>query len=400
MTRINSIADMAPEIAACRRSLHENPQTSYEEIFASNLIAAKLAEWGIPFEQGIAKTGVVATIEGRTNKSGKAVALRADIDALDIIEKSGQPWASKTPGKMHGCGHDGHTAMLLGAAKYLSETRNFDGKVHLVFQPAEEGGAGAVKMIEEGLFKKYPVQGVFGLHNWPGMKRGTIGLRKGPIMASTDQFYITISGKGGHAAMPHLSIDPIVIAAQVVTALQTIASRQIDPVDQVVLSVTNFNGGTGATNVIPDDVKLVGTYRTFKTDTRAFVGRRIEEIAKATAAMMGGSASIAFKDGYDPTINTPAESEFCAGIARDLVGADNVNADVDPCMGAEDFGAMLQQVPGCYIWMGQGEPDSPDSPHNKGLHNAGYDFNDALIPLGIEYWARLVEGALPLEKAA
>lgn len=400
MTLINSIAAMADEIAAYRRSLHENPQTSYEETFASNLIASKLKEWGITFEQGMAVTGIVATIEGRTNKSGAAIALRADIDALDIVEKSGQPWASKTPGKMHGCGHDGHTAMMLGAAKYLSETRNFDGKVHLIFQPAEEGGAGAVRMIEEGLFTKYPVKAVFGLHNWPGMKRGTIGLRPGPIMASTDQFYITVTGRGGHAAMPHLSVDPIIIAAQIVTALQTIVSRQIDPVDQVVLSVTNFNGGTGATNVIPDTVELVGTYRTFKPDTRTFVGKRISEITKSTANMLGGLATVEFKDGYDPTINSPAESEFCAAVAAALVGTDNVNANVDPCMGAEDFGAMLQQVPGCYIWMGQAEPDAPDSPHNKGLHNAGYDFNDALIPMGIEYWARLVEAALPVEKAA
>lgn len=400
MTLINSIAAMADEIAGYRRALHENPQTSYEETFASNLIASKLTEWGITFERGIAVTGIVATIEGRTNNSGAAIALRADIDALDIVEKSGQPWASKTPGKMHGCGHDGHTAMLLGAAKYLSETRNFDGKVHLVFQPAEEGGAGAIKMIEEGLFKKYPVKGVFGMHNWPGMKRGTIGLRPGPIMASTDQFYITVTGRGGHAAMPHLSVDPIIIATQIVSALQTIVARQIDPVDQVVLSVTNFNGGTGATNVIPDTVELVGTYRTFKPETRKFVGKRIEDICQSIAAMNGGSAAIAFKDGYDPTINSPAESEFCAGIARALVGDDNVNANVDPCMGAEDFGAMLQEVPGCYIWMGQAEEGKPDSPHNRGLHNAGYDFNDAIIPMGVEYWARLVEAALPVEKAA
>jgi hippurate hydrolase len=400
MSRINSIADMAPEIAAYRRELHENPQTSYEETFASNLIASKLKEWGIPFEQGIAVTGIVATIEGQSNKSGRAVGLRADIDALDIIEKSGQPWASKTLGKMHGCGHDGHTAMLLGAAKYLAETRNFDGKVHLIFQPAEEGGAGAVKMIEEGLFKKYPVNAVFGMHNWPGMKKGTIGLRKGPIMASTDQFYITLTGKGGHAAMPHLSTDPIIMASHLVTALQTIASRQIDPVDQAVISVTNFNSGTGATNVIPDEAKLVGTYRSFKPETRKFIGQRIKEITASIASLYGGTFSIEFKDGYDPTINTSDEAEFCAAIATSLVGPDNVNANVEPCMGAEDFGAMLQEVPGCYIWMGQGEPDQPDSPHNKGLHNAGYDFNDTIIPMGMEYWARVVEAALPLEKAA
>jgi amidohydrolase len=398
MSLVNSIAAMADEIAAYRRSLHENPQTSYEETFASELIASKLKEWGISFEQGLAKTGIVATIEGQKTNSGKAIGLRADMDALDIVEKSGQPWASKTPGKMHGCGHDGHTAMLLGAAKYLSETRNFNGKVHLIFQPAEEGGAGAAAMIKDGLFTKYPVDGVFGMHNWPGMKRGTIGLRSGPIMASTDQFYITLTGKGGHAAMPNISIDPIVMGAELVSALQTIISREIDPVDQAVLSVTNFNGGTGATNVIPDTVEIVGTYRTFKPATRAFVGKRIAEITAAIATMHGGTHAIEFKDGYDPTINSDNESTFCAAIAAALVGEENVNANVEPCMGAEDFGAMLQEVPGCYIWMGQAEPDDTASPHNKGLHNAGYDFNDRIIPLGIEYWARLVESALPLEK--
>lgn len=398
MSLINSIAAMADEIAAYRRSLHENPQTSYEETFASELIATKLKEWGISFEQGLAKTGIVATIEGQKTDSGKAIGLRADMDALDIIEKSGQPWASKTPGKMHGCGHDGHTAMLLGAAKYLSETRGFNGKVHLIFQPAEEGGAGAAAMIKDGLFTKYPVNAVFGMHNWPGMKRGTIGLRPGPIMASTDQFYITLTGKGGHAAMPNTSIDPIVMGAELVSALQTIISREIDPVDQAVLSVTNFNGGTGATNVIPDTVSIFGTYRAFKPETRTFIGERIETITAAIAAMHGGTHHIEFNDGYDPTINSDEESAFCTSIAQELVGAENVNANVEPCMGAEDFGAMLQEVPGCYIWMGQAEPDDPASPHNKGLHNAGYDFNDKIIPLGIEYWARLVESALPLEK--
>lgn len=398
MSLVNSIAAMADEIAAYRRSLHENPQTSYEETFASELIASKLKEWGITFEQGLAKTGIVATIEGQKTDSGKAIGLRADMDALDIVEKSGQPWTSKTPGKMHGCGHDGHTAMLLGAAKYLNETRNFNGKVHLIFQPAEEGGAGAAAMIKDGLFTKYPVAGVFGMHNWPGMKRGTIGLRSGPIMASTDQFYITLTGKGGHAAMPNISIDPIIMGAELVSALQTIISREIDPVDQAVLSVTNFNGGTGATNVIPDTVEIVGTYRTFKPATRAFVGKRIAEITAAIATMHGGTHAIAFKDGYDPTINSDDESIFCAAIAAALVGEENVNTNVEPCMGAEDFGAMLQEVPGCYIWMGQAEPDDAASPHNKGLHNAGYDFNDRIIPLGIEYWARLVESALPLEK--
>lgn len=398
MTISNSIPAIAQEVTAYRRALHENPQTSYEETFASNLVAEKLAEWGIKFERGIAVTGIVATIEGNQTDSGKAIALRADMDALDIVEKSGQPWASKTPGKMHGCGHDGHTAMLLGAAKYLSETRNFNGKVHLIFQPAEEGGAGAVRMIEEGLFEKYPVDAVFGLHNWPMMPKGTIGLRPGPIMASTDEFVITITGKGGHAAMPHLSVDPVPVAAQIVTALQTIVSRNVDPVDQAVVSVTNINGGTGASNVIPDTVTLIGTYRTFRPETRTLVGQRIRDIVDTFTKAMQCKGEYHFKDGYDPTINSPAEAAFCADIARQLVGAENVNDNVEPCMGAEDFGAMTQEVPGCYIWMGQGETAQPDSPHNKGLHNAGYDFNDSLIAQGIQYWAMLTEKYLGTAK--
>lgn len=397
MTLSNSIAAMKNEIAACRRDLHQNPQTSYEETFASDLVAQKLTEWGITFERGMAVTGIVATIEGQKKTSGKAIALRADMDALDIIEKSGQPWASKIPGKMHGCGHDGHTAMLLGAAKYLSETRNFDGTVHLIFQPAEEGGAGAIRMIKEGLFKKYPVNAVFGMHNWPGMKMGEIGLRPGPIMASSDSFEITITGKGGHAAMPHHNIDPLLAAAHVVTALQSIVSRQVDPIDQGVMSITNFNSGTGASNVIPGNAKLIGTYRAFRVETRTMIRQRIEEITRAVSAAFNTTAEFLFNDGYDPTINSVEESIFCANIARDLVGHDNVNANVEPCMGAEDFGAMLQEAPGCYIWMGQSVPDK-DSPHNKGLHNAGYDFNDEIIPLGVEYWARLAEGFLPLAK--
>lgn len=397
MTKINSIADMKDEIAGYRRELHQNPQTAYEETFASELIEKKLTEWGIPFKKGMAVTGIVATIEGQKTDSGKAIALRADMDALNMHDESGQPWMSKNEGKMHGCGHDGHTAMLLGAAKYLSETRNFNGKIHLIFQPAEEGGGGAIKMVEEGLFKEFSVQAVFGMHNWPMMPKGTIGLRSGPIMASSDSFEITIKGKGGHAALPHNTIDPIVAASHVVTALQSIVSRQVDPVDQGVVSVTNFNAGSGAFNVIPDQVKLTGTYRSFRVETRALLKRRIEEITKAVASAFNTEAEVWLGDGYDPTINSPAESEFCANIARALVGDQNVNANVEPCMGAEDFGAMLQEVPGCYIWMGQGEADK-NSPHSKGLHTTGYDFNDDIIPLGIEYWARLVEASLPLQR--
>ncbi len=397
MTTINSIAAMKDEIAAYRRELHQNPQTSYEETFANDLVQRKLTEWGIPFKTGLAVTGIVATIEGQKTDSGKAIGLRADMDALDMNEASGQPWASKIPGKMHGCGHDGHTAMLLGAAKYLSQTRNFNGKVHLIFQPAEEGGAGAIRMIEEGLFQQFPMQAVYGMHNWPGMKRGEIGLRPGPIMASSDSFEMTITGKGGHAAIPHFNIDPIVAASQIVTALQSIVSRQVDPVDQAVVSITNFHSGTGASNVIPDKAVLSGTYRAFRVETRALLRKRIEEISSTIAKAYNTAFDMTFNDGYDPTINTVEESVFAANIARSIVGDENVNANVEPCMGAEDFGAMLQNVPGCYIWMGQAEPDAK-SPHNKGLHNVGYDFNDEIIPTGMEYWARLAEAALPLQK--
>lgn len=397
MTTINSIADMKDEIAAYRRELHQNPQTSYEETFASDLVQRKLTEWGIPFTSGMAVTGIVATIEGQKTDSGKSIGLRADMDALDMVEASGQPWASKIPGKMHGCGHDGHTAMLLGAAKYLASTRNFNGKVHLIFQPAEEGGAGAIKMIEEGLFQKFPMNAVYGMHNWPGMAKGTIGLRPGPIMASSDSFEMTITGKGGHAALPHFNIDPIVAASQIVTALQSIVSRQVDPVDQAVVSITNFHAGSGASNVIPDKAVLSGTYRAFRVETRALLRKRIEEISATIAKAYNTTFELKVNDGYDPTINTAEESLFAANVARDVVGEGNVNANVEPCMGAEDFGAMLQNVPGCYIWMGQAEKDAK-SPHNKGLHNVGYDFNDDIIPMGVEYWARLAEAALPLTK--
>lgn len=398
MSLINSIAAIKDEITACRRELHQNPQTSYEETFASDLVAKKLTEWGIPFKRGIAVTGIVATIEGQKNTSGKAIGLRADMDALDMIEASGQAWASKIPGKMHGCGHDGHTAMLLGAAKYLSETRNFDGKVHLIFQPAEEGGAGAIRMIEEGLFKDFPMQSVFGMHNWPGIPKGKISLRTGPIMASSDSFEITLTGKGGHAALPHLTIDPIVAGSQIVVALQSIVARGVDPIDQGVVSITNFKAGYGASNVIPESAFLSGTFRSFRVETRKFLQRRIEEIATAVAGAMQVKIEIIINDGYDPTINSKAEAEFCAKVARSVVGDANVDEDVAPCMGAEDFGAMLQEVPGCYIMMGQGEPDKKVSPHNKFLHDTGYDFNDEIIPTGIEYWARIAEAAMPLEK--
>ena len=390
----NSIQDLKDEITSYRRSMHENPQTAYEETFASDMVAEKLSEWGIVHERGIAVTGIVATIEGERNESGRAIGLRADMDALDIVEENNKAHVSKIPGKMHGCGHDGHTAMLLGAAKYLSENRNFDGKVHLIFQPAEEGRGGAHMMIDEGLFARFPMDSVYGMHNWPKMKRGTVGVRSGPIMAAAERFDIVVHGAGGHAAMPHKCIDPIVIGSQIVNALQTLVSRSADPVDPVVISITNFNGGTGAFNVIPDVATLSGTLRAFEMETRQTMIKRICEITADTAKMLGGSAECTFMEGgYDPTINTVEETQNCIKIAQDLLGADNVDTEIQPSMGAEDFGAMLQAVPGCYIWMGQGEDDA-QSNHNQGLHTPKYDFNDEIIPAGIEYWVRVVEGVL------
>ena len=391
----NSIADLKDEIAGYRRALHENPQTAYEETFASDLVAQKLTEWGIQFEQEIAVTGIVATIEGEANTSGKSIGLRADMDALDILEENNKDWVSKTPGKMHGCGHDGHTSMLLGAAKYLSENRNFDGKVHLIFQPAEEGYGGAHRMIEEGLFKRFPCDSVYGLHNWPKMPRGHIGMRNGAIMAAADRFDITITGAGGHAAIPQRTNDPIIVGTKLIAALQTLVSRTADPLDPVVISITNFNAGTGAFNVIPDTAHLSGTLRTFDPDTRTKMIKRIQDMTRDTANLFEAGASCTFMDGgYDPTINTPDETAQCADIAKSIFGEEHVNTDITPSMGAEDFGAMLQKVPGCYIWMGQAEDDEASN-HNQGLHTPRYDFNDEIIPLGVEYWVRLVEMMLP-----
>lgn len=401
MTIRNSIAALKDEIAGYRREMHQNPQTAYEETFAAGLVAEKLREWGIPYESGIGVTGIVATIKGQKD-SGKKIGLRADMDALDILEENNKPWVSKIPGKMHGCGHDGHTAMLLGAARYLNETKNFDGTVHLIFQPAEEGKKGAHRMIEEGLFEKYPCDQVFGLHNWPDIPRGKVAMRPGPIMASADVFRIKILGRGGHAAQPHFTIDPIVIGAQIVTALQALISRERKPTDPAVISITNFHAGSGQHNVIPDNAALIGTLRTYNQELRLRLKERIGQIARQVAQGFGGDIEYKFDFVLDPTINDPDSTEFCAKIARDLFGEANVDANVDPSMGGEDFGAMLLERPGCYIWLGQGEfkegAPEPSSPYSQGLHTPRYDFNDEIIPIGIEYWARVVEAALPLKK--
>jgi amidohydrolase len=391
----NSILNMHEEITAYRRAMHENPGTAYEEEFASNLVAEKLTEWGIPFERGLGKTGIVATLTGQSDSSGKSIGLRADMDALNIIEENNKPHISKIPGKMHGCGHDGHTAILLGTAKYLNETRNFNGKVHLIFQPAEEGARGAHAMMADGLFDRFPCDAVYALHNWPAVPRGKMVIRSGPFMAASDRIKIVVKGRGGHAAMPDKTIDPIVIASQITIALQTLISRKVDPVDAAVISVTNFNGGTGADNVIPDDCTLLGSVRTFKPETRAMLKTKIGDVARGIAEAYGASLEYTFREVIDPTINDPMATAFCADIAREIVGADNVDDNVAPCMGGEDFGAMIIDRPGAYIWVGQGETD-PNSNHNQGLHTPRYDFNDGIIPTGIAYFARLVEKSMPI----
>lgn len=392
------IQELHEEIAQLRRAMHENPQTAYEEEFASTLVKDKLKEWNIHFEDKIATTGLVATIEGQSNDSGHAIGLRADMDALDINEEHNKPWVSKTPGKMHGCGHDGHTAMLLGAAKYLSESRKFNGKAHLIFQPAEEGGRGAQKMMEEGLFDRFPCDRVFGLHNWPQLPRGKFATCPGPIMAASDIFHIKIMGKGGHAAYPHRTIDPIVIGAHIITALQTLVSRESRPTDPAVITIAYFNAGTGAHNVIPNTAELTGTLRTYSDELRKSLKKRIGELSRAVARGMGGDTEYEFHFGVDATINDPAAADFTVKVATGIFGAENVDPDVEPSMGGEDFGAMMQGRPGCYVRIGQGEPEKQGSPHNYMLHTPRYDFNDDIIPIGIEYWARIVEEALPLKR--
>jgi hippurate hydrolase len=396
MPVINSIASTNDESTAWRQELHQNPQTCYEETFASEFIQKKLTEWGIPFEAGMATTGVVATIEGQKCDSGKAIALRADIDALDIVEKSGVDHASKIEGKMHACGHDGHTATLLSAARYLSENRNFNGKVHLIFQPAEEGGRGAHTMMDEGLFTKFPCDAVYGLHNWPYLSVGKVQMRTGPLLASVDEFEIEITGVGGHAAMPHMTTDPSVIAAQLVMALQTVVSRNVDPVETAVLSITNMHVGTGAFNIIAEKAALSGTVRTFNNDIRHKIKDRIETITANICQAFGATFKINYDFNTDATINSADGVAIAAEIFGEIVGASNVDVDCPPCMGGEDFGAYLKEKPGAFIFVGQKVEDNEKSPHNHGLHSPFYDFNDEIIPIGASFFARIAEKSMPL----
>jgi hippurate hydrolase len=384
MPIVNRIADFQDDMTKWRRDLHAHPETAFEEHRTAEFVAARLQEFGIEVHRGIAKTGVVGTLRG-ARPGSRAIALRADMDALHVHEKNGFEHASQNHGRMHACGHDGHTTMLLGAARYLAETRNFTGTVHFVFQPAEENEAGGRAMVEEGLFEKFPVEAVFGMHNWPGMPAGQFSVRSGPMMAAADIFELTISGRGAHAAMPNRGVDPVVVAAQVITALQTIVSRGTHPLEAAVVSVTEVHGGD-TFNVIPDEVVLRGTTRSFRPEVQDTIEPAMRRIAENVCAAFGARMTLRYERRYPPTINTEAETEIAAATLAELVGEANVRRDLLPSMGAEDFAFMLQARPGSYVWIGNGA--------SAGLHNPGYDFNDEILPLGASYWARLVERTL------
>ena len=387
MPIVNRLADLADEITAWRRDIHENPEILYETVRTAGKVTELLESFGLDeVVTGIGKTGVVGVIKGKNGGSGKTIGLRADMDALPIEEVTGKEYASKVPGKMHACGHDGHTAMLLGAAKYLAETRNFDGTVVVIFQPAEEGGAGAKAMIDDGLMTRWGIEEVYGMHNFPGMPVGEFAIRKGPIMAATDEFRIKITGRGGHAAKPHETIDPIVTGAKMVSALQTIASRNANPLDSVVVSVTVFNGGN-AFNVIPQEVTLRGTVRTLSPEMRDLAEERMTKIVRATAEAFDANADLEFIRGYPVTANHDEQTDFAAQIAETIAGEGKVNRAIDPMMGGEDFSFMLEERPGAFIFAGNGD--------SAGLHHPAYDFNDELIPVGCSYWVKLVETAMP-----
>tara|TARA_Y100000590_G_scaffold130957_1_gene149567 strand:+ start:2737 stop:3915 length:1179 start_codon:yes stop_codon:yes gene_type:complete len=386
MVVLNSINQMFDEMKSWRQDLHKIPEIGLEEYETSKYIRNKLKDFNISFKDGYSKTGLVAWVKGNKGNSSRAIGLRADFDALPMPEKNDFDHKSINEGMMHACGHDGHTSMLLGAAKYLSENNDFDGTVYFIFQPGEEGFAGGKKMIEDGLFKDFEMDEIYALHNWPELPLGSIGVTNGPMMAAVDEFDIIIKGKGGHAAIPQLAIDPIVISSQIVLAVQTIISRSTDPIDKALISITKIHGGT-AYNVIDDQVTLSGTIRTFKPETRSFFEKKLNEIASGIAKANGAEASVEFHliNKYPPTINTKAESEFAANVAKEVFGEENVNTEIDPSMGGEDFSYMLQEKPGSYLYIGQG-----DENHKAHLHTTKYDFNDNLLPIGVNYWVKLV----------
>ena len=372
-----------------RRDFHAHPELAFEEERTAGLVAERLESFGVEVSRGLAKTGVVGKLT--TGTGNRAIALRADMDALPMDEGNDFEYASKTPGKMHGCGHDGHTTMLLGAAKYLAETKDFDGTVYFIFQPAEEAEGGAEVMVKEGLFEKFPVEAIYGMHNWPGMPVGEFAIAPGPMMAAFDVFDLVIRGQGSHGAMPHQGVDSIVVASQVVSALQSITSRNTDPIDALVVSVTQIHGGD-AYNIIPDEVILRGTVRSFREEVRDMVEPAVKRIADGVCAAYGATAELHYEKRYPATVNSVEETELAAEAATKIVGSEAINRSPVPSMGSEDFAYMLREKPGSYVWVGNGAGEGGCM-----LHNPGYDFNDDIIPIGASYWATLVEQVLSAE---
>ena len=396
MKLLDPISAFQSSIRQIRRDIHAHPELCYQEQRTSDVVAQKLTEWGIPIIRGLGVTGVVGII--KNGSSPRSIGLRADMDALPMQEINTFDHASKHPGKMHACGHDGHTAMLLGAAQYLAQHRNFDGTIYLIFQPAEEGGAGAKRMMEDGLFDQCPMDAVYGLHNWPGMPVGNFGVTAGPMMASSSEFELTIRGKGSHAAQPHRGIDPVMVAVQIAQAWQTIISRNKSPLDAGVLSITQIHTGS-AMNVIPDEAKMLGTVRTFTTELLDLIDTRMRSIAEHTAAAFDATVTFEFMRNYPPLVNHATQTALAVGVMQSIVGNAQVNSAVEPTMGSEDFAFFLQEKPGCYVFLGNGDGDHRSAGHGLGpcnLHNPSYDFNDDLLPLGATYWVRLAEVAMPL----
>ncbi len=386
MPIVNRVADLHREITAWRHDLHAHPELLYDVTRTAGAVAEKLREFGCDgVVTGIGRTGVVGVIKGRKGASGKVVGMRADMDALPIEEATNLPYKSTVPGKMHACGHDGHTAMLLGAARYLAETRNFAGTVVVIFQPAEEGGGGGKAMVDDGMMDRFKITEVYGMHNYPGVPVGEFCIRPGSIMAAADYVSIEIEGKGSHAARPHLGIDSVLVGAQIVNNLQSIVSRNVDPLESAVVSICVFNAGT-AENVIPQTAQLRGTARSLTPKVRDMLEKRIPEIAEGTARLYDSSAKVRYRRGYPVLNNHPAQTDFAADVARQIVGDDKVNPDMAPLMGAEDFSYMLNARPGAFIFVGNGD--------SAGLHHPAYNFNDEAIPFGTSYWVKLAETAL------
>ncbi|MES2974985.1 MAG: M20 aminoacylase family protein [Pseudomonadota bacterium] len=386
------IAQFHPELTALRRDLHAHPELGFEEVYTAGRVKEALKLCGVDeVHEGIGKTGVVALIKGRSTASGRMIGLRADMDALTMTEHNDFAWKSTRAGMMHGCGHDGHVAMLLGAARYLAETRAFDGTAMLIFQPGEEGFAGAKAMIEDGLFDRFDAQAIYAMHNWPAMRPGTVGINPGPMMAAADRITIEITGKGGHGAHAYLAVDPVLVAGHIITAVQSIVSRNVRPVDGAVISLCAMQAGDlGAMSVIPGKATLVGTVRTFRPEVQTLIEQRLHELCSAVALGFGATAAVKYERVYPATLNTAREAMFAADVAQSLVGEDHVVRDMEPSMGAEDFSFMLQVKPGAYLRIGQGGEGSCF------LHNSRYDFNDEILPLGAALHASLVEQSMPL----